>query len=501
VILRALRSFGDRRRLTSIGLLGASLGMAAGGQTIVGAVAPEIKLALGVDNTAIGLLVTGASVVGALTTLPFGLLADRIARVRLLAGCVLAWGAAILMAGFASNYVWLLIAQLALGAGIGAAVPIVASLSGDLFPTSERGRIFGLILAGEFAGAAILLLFAGQMAAWWSWRGSFWLLAIPDAILAFALLKWLPEPTRGGMEHDTGPIVDIAAGAQRTASVHRLVAERGIQPRPEQVLTEDPTRKSLGWAIRYVLTIRSNVLLIIASALVYYYVAGLQAFLVVFLRGRFDVSQAVATMLLVAIGLAVVVGTLVTGPLSDALLRRGILVSRPVVAGCACLFAVVFSTAGLLMNPVLLALPLILIGGAGIGGSNPPMDAARLDIVHFRLWGRAESVRNFLQTALKSSAPLVFGWMSVLLSPPGVEANQVQGGGAIGLTRALIVMLIVLALAGVILLVWTRRAYPRDVATAMASEAAAGSVEEDLALAADTADDGDEEAASRRNSR
>ncbi len=186
-------------RLRIIVLLSAALALAAGDQTIAGAVAPDLKAALGVTNTQIGLLVTAASLMGAATTLPFGLLADRITRVRLLAACVLAWSAAVTVAGTAQSYLMLLLAQIALGAGIGAATPVVASLTGDLFPAVDRGRAYGFILAGEFAGAASGLLIAGEVAAWWSWRGAFWVLAVPGPVLALALLLLLDEPVRGSM--------------------------------------------------------------------------------------------------------------------------------------------------------------------------------------------------------------------------------------------------------------------------------------------------------------
>lgn len=180
-----------------IALLAAALALAGGDQTVAGAVAPDLKITLGIDNTAIGLLATAASLTGAVTTLPFGMLADRVNRVRLLAVCVLAWSAAVTIAGFATSYPILLLAQVALGAGVGAATPVVASLTGDLFASQDRGRVFGFILAGEFAGAASGLLIAGQMSAWWSWRGAFWVLAAPGPLLAFALLRGLAEPMRG----------------------------------------------------------------------------------------------------------------------------------------------------------------------------------------------------------------------------------------------------------------------------------------------------------------
>ncbi len=230
--------------------------------------------------------------------------------------------------------------------------------------------------------------------------------------------------------------------------------------------------RSLAWAVRYVLSIRTNVLLIIASALAYYYVAGMQTFAVLFLRGRFDLSQGAATLLLVVSGSGVVVGTLLTGPMSDRAIARGHISARPLIGGLACLLAAVFFLPGFVTASVFVAVPFLFLGSAGVGGANPPLDAARLDIMHSRLWGRAESVRTFIQTLFKSSSPLVFGYLSTLLAPAGSDPDQVQGGGAVGLDRACIAMLVTLLVAGVILLAAARRRYSRDVATAIASEKA-----------------------------
>ncbi|MEP6981314.1 MAG: MFS transporter [Nakamurella sp.] len=465
-LARLVAVAGGRSQLRVIVLLAGALALAAGDQTIVGAVAPDLKSALGIDNTAVGLLITAAGLVGAATTLPFGILADRTNRVRLLTWCVLSWSVSVAVAGFSPNYVAMLLALIALGAGIGAATPIVASLTGDLFPSTSRGRVYALILAGEFIGAATALLLAGEMAAWWSWRGSFWILAIPGPILAYALIRTLPEPIRGGQQE----LVGRQRTGERSASLTTLVRSKGVQPYARNVLTSDPTDHPMWWAVKYVLTIRSNVYIILSSALLYFYVAGLQAFIVVFLRGRYDFDQNTATLLLVTVGIATVTGTLIAGPLSDRWIGRGRISARPMLAGAACLVAFALAVPGVAIPTFLIGWPLLLAASALIGAANPALDAARLDVVHSRLWGRAESVRAFVQTLLKSSAPLIFGWLSTVLSPAGIDVDAVQGDGAVGLTRAFLILLGVLVGAGLLLLVAARRSYPRDVATAIASE-------------------------------
>jgi len=421
-----------------------------------------------VDNTKIGLLVTATSLMAAATTLPFGVLADRTARVRLLALCVTAWSASVTVAGFADSYALLLAAQILLGASVGAANPIVASLVGDLFPSGSRGRALGFILAGEFAGAASGLMIAGEVAAIWSWRWSFWVLAAVGPLLAAALVWRLPEPRRGAQLRKAGPEASagqVVARSQLADAIRRS----GIRPRTGRVLTVDPTGQSLGWAIRYVLTVPTNLVIIVASALGYFYVAGLQTFAVVYLRGKFDLSQELATALLVVIGAGVILGILATGHLSDRLISRGRAGARPMVGGACFLAAVLVFTPGYLVPGLMAAMPLLFLGAAALGGVNPPLDAARLDVVHFRMWGRAESVRTFCQNLIKAGAPLLFGYLSTRLAAPGESKDAVQGGGAVGLNRTFLLLQVVFVAAGAVLLL-ARRAYTRDVATAMASE-------------------------------
>jgi hypothetical protein len=151
------------------------------------------------------------------------------------------------------------------------------------------------------------------------------------------------------------------------------------------------------------------------------------------------------------------------------------------VAGVAFLLAAGLFLPGLLSTSLAVAFPFFFFAAAAVGGMNPPIDAARLDVMHSRLWGRAESVRTFLQTLLKSAAPVLLGFLSEVFggaaaSGPGTgsatdQAAQNPAAGQ-GLAYALILMLIPLAVAGALLLTVGRRCYPTDVATAMASEEA-----------------------------
>ncbi|MEO8889722.1 MAG: hypothetical protein ABI429_10605 [Jatrophihabitantaceae bacterium] len=95
--------------------------------------------------------------------------------------------------------------------------------------------------------------------------------------------------------------------------------------------------------------------------------------------------------------------------------------------------------------------------------------------MHSRLWGRAESVRTVLRTFLEATAPLLIGYLSTRLGGTATGAGLghptgAQPRGALGLDRTFLIMLVPLFAAAALLLFVARWTYPRDVATAIASE-------------------------------
>jgi len=393
--VRLRTAVGGTARLRVIILMASVLALDSADKATIGATAAQLEQALHIGNTQIGLLVTVSTGIGAIATLPIGALTDRINRVHLLTGAIVVWSAAMLLSGASQSYSMLLITRLALGAVIATAAPVVASLTGDLFPAAERGRIYGFILTGELIGTGIGFLVSGDIAAVLSWRYAFWILAVPGFILALAIRRLLPEPARGGQSRLQPGAAEIVTaehpepnGQEKNREEPDLdqvaleVREQGITPHEHLVLHEDPGSRSLWWALRYVLSIRTNVVLIVSSALGYFFYSGLQTFAVVFLQDRFGIGQGLASTLLVVLGAGAIVGVLATGRLGDALLKRHHLAARPIIAGISFLVAAVLFLPALLTTSLLVAAPLLFLAAAGLGGANPPLDAARLDLIH-----------------------------------------------------------------------------------------------------------------------
>jgi MFS family permease len=501
--------FGGPARARVIVVLASVLALASADTATVGAAARNIRSYFHIGNGDIGLLVAATSLVAALASIPFGMLADRVRRTWTLSFAVALWGVAMLGSASAGSFGDLLLWRVGLGVVTAAAGPGVASLVGDYFPGSERGRIYSYILTGELVGAGVGFVIAGDISTL-AWQAGFVVLGLPAFVLAWALFK-LPEPVRGGAgalvsdsaksaPEDGGTEGGRAAGyadrteatettaqlgpesptppmglgaptptasasssssaasdataddeSSRFTDAQRLAAQRGVTADPE--LVQRGRRKRIGVisATKYVLDVKTNVALIISGALGYYFLAGVQTFGIEFVGGQYHINSAFANLLMLVVGGGAAVGVIAAGPISDGLLHRGHLNARILVPALASCVTVVLFIPALTTQSVLTALPYVVIAAAALSAQNPPIDAARLDIMPATLWGRAEGIRTFLRTLAQALAPLLFGLLSDYIS----------------LRDTFLVMLLPLSLS-VFFLFRAMRTYPKDVATAAA---------------------------------
>lgn len=527
---RALDSlFGGPARTKVILLFAAVLALNSADTATVGASATELRTALQISNIDVGLLVAVTAVVVAIFSLPFGVLVDRANRILILSVTVVLWGFVMLASASVGDFTQLLLARLALGAMTAASGPGVASLVGDYFPGSERGKIYGYVLAGELLGAGAGFVISGDVADI-SWRAAFVILALPTFPLAWALHR-LPEPLRGGgsqlepgatvfrdrrvapdgsmpssetrrapargggsthagtggngslppVEGDrvswvrataSAPSAEepLGAGAAREepraesdetarpTDAQEVARRRGIKPDPRLVLREDPRRMNIFRTMQYVLAVRTNRILILSSACGYFFLTGIETFGLEFVSGRggYNLAKVVANLLMLVIGGGAVLGVLLGGRLGDNLVRRGHLNGRILVAAVAALVTTVLFIPALVTSSAFTALPYLALAAFALTAQNPPIDAARLDVMPPLLWGRAEGIRSFLRTAAQALAPLAFGGLSDLI------------GGTLGLRLTFGIMLVPFLASGIILFVGMR-SYPTDVATAAAS--------------------------------
>jgi MFS family permease len=448
--------------------LGGVLALSSADTATVGASATSLRHALHISNADIGLLVAVNSLVAAAASVPFGVLADRFRRTTTLGLSIVLWGICMVWSATASSFDHLLIARLFLGIATASAGPVVASMLGDWFDAAERGRIYSYVLTGELLGAGLGFAVTGDIAAL-SWRLAFLVLAVPAFALAVAVLR-LPEPARGGAGLEVGTVrIPSASQSRRSADLsasdapaetdaQRITREQGIAADEQGVLTSDPRTLGLIQSARYILSVRTNVVMIVAGAFGYFYLAGVQTFGAELAQQQYGVNQALANLLVLVLGGGAVIGVLLGGRLGDWLLSRRILTGRLRVAWIAAGLTVVAFIPALTTHHALHAMPYLILAAFGLSAQNPPLNAARLDIMPAGLWGRAEGIRTLLQTGAQATAPLLFGFTS----------DTIFGGGHGSLRWTFLVMLLPLAASSF----WLFRAlktYPRDVATAAAA--------------------------------
>jgi MFS family permease len=387
----------------------------------------------------------------------------------------------------------LLATRVLLGGLLAVNGPVTASLLGDLWPAAERGRIYGLITSGELVGAGIGFFASGELAAV-SWRLSFLVLALPAVLIAWSTFH-LPEPERmlsrmssapggaarpspRGSQASGGALSEEPAGegdGDGSCPEAALVAAGNCSSRLERpagatsygalstataegasvanARTLRDAKMSSGgfWqVVSYVLSIRTNVVLVVAGGLTWMFLSAVESFGEEFVKEQYHIGQLLATLVLLVVGAGAVLGASVGGQSADQLVRKGWRAGRMTVAAAASLLSAVVLVPALLTGSLLLALPLLIVAGGGLAAANPPIDATRIEVVSSSVWGRAEAVRSVLRMAFQAVAPLTAGFV----------ADSV-GHGHAGLQVALLVLVALLVFAGM-LLIFGHFTYPRD---------------------------------------
>ncbi len=163
---------------------------------VLGAVLEPLHREFGLSDTQLAVLATAFTLHYAVAGLPFGRLADRWSRKRLLAIGVSVWAALTALGGLASSYRLLLATRLGVGIGEATCAPAATSWIGDLVPAGRRARAMALFMMAVPVGGFLSFAVGGPVAQAWGWRMALVIAAVPAVALVPALLA-LGEPPRG----------------------------------------------------------------------------------------------------------------------------------------------------------------------------------------------------------------------------------------------------------------------------------------------------------------
>lgn len=150
---------------------------------------PKSLGGLGLTDTESGLLQTAFMVVHAVTSIPLGVLADRLLRKRLIAVGVGVWSLATAGAGFARSFLQLFGARAAVGIGEATYAPAASALISERFRPESRARALGVFQLGMVMGGAAGVVMGSLVGSRWGWRAAFFVVGAPGLVLA--ALAWI----------------------------------------------------------------------------------------------------------------------------------------------------------------------------------------------------------------------------------------------------------------------------------------------------------------------
>lgn len=151
-----------------------------------------------------------------------GVLADYIGRKRVLIYSIVIYAVFALLSAASTNYWWLLAARFCTGIGLGGEWGSGASLVGELWPSSIRGRVAGIFqsaLGFGFLLATLVWIFVGPSGPN-NWRIMFALGFLPAIVILYIRTKV------------QDPALWVNADAQRRAAAERV--QRGEQVPPSE---------------------------------------------------------------------------------------------------------------------------------------------------------------------------------------------------------------------------------------------------------------------------
>jgi DHA1 family solute carrier family 18 vesicular amine transporter 1/2 len=158
-------------------------------------VLPALSRKLGASPTMIGLLFASFGVTLLTVSMPMGAISDRVGRKGPIVGGLIALVGASLLFAFADSLPWLFAARLVQGAADAVTWVVGFALVADLYGTSERGKVTGIVMMGTSFAVMIGPTFGGWLYEIGGIRVPFIFVAALGTVVD-ALFLWLRIPPR-----------------------------------------------------------------------------------------------------------------------------------------------------------------------------------------------------------------------------------------------------------------------------------------------------------------
>jgi MFS transporter, ACDE family, multidrug resistance protein len=170
---------------------------------VVPTVLPEMKLALALDPKWAGMLVSTHALTSALSTPLFGILADRVGKLKVLLPCLVLYAIFGISTAFLTDFSALVTSRALLGVASGGIAAATIGFLGGMYDGEMRTKILGYVTSAMSISAIACPILSGWVGST-HWQYSFYLygLGVPMAVIAAVHLH-KPSRSASVLEGDT----------------------------------------------------------------------------------------------------------------------------------------------------------------------------------------------------------------------------------------------------------------------------------------------------------
>jgi MFS family permease len=380
---------------------------------LIGPLTTPIMETFGIDEAQMGLVFSGAIIVGAIFYPLWGFLFDMFSRTKLLSLASFIWGSTTWLSALAGTYPLFLASRASTGID-DSCYPGIYNTVADYFKPSERGKVNGILGLGGPLGYLLGMVLGIFLLSLIGWRNIFIVTGAMGIVLSFIIFFFIREPVRGGTEPEFANAQSVPKVSFNWKAAGKLLKKRTLLAIfSESFFGVIPWQVITFWFFRYLETERGY--------------APESMFLV-----------------MVIVVLVLAAGYPIGGMLGDRLFRltkRG----RLIVSTTGILLGTVFLTLAMttpnsqaLFFEITLGLAALFMPMAAPNGI-----ATIYDVTEPEVRSTAQSMMNFLEQVGSALAPAVAGFIAVRASLGTAILGICTGAWAICLIFSVIAILVV----------------------------------------------------------
>lgn len=195
---------------------------------LIGPLTTPIMAQFGINRFQMGLVTTGALIVGSVFYPLWGYLYDRYGRAKLLALASFIWGSTTWLSAIAPTYGTFVATRASTGID-DSSYPGLYSLIADYFGPQVRGKVYGLLQltqpVGYLVGMMLGLFLGGAL----GWRSVFFLTGSLGIVLSAVILFGVREPQRGQSEPELAELEQVSTYHFSWATARGLFKKRSLR--------------------------------------------------------------------------------------------------------------------------------------------------------------------------------------------------------------------------------------------------------------------------------